>query len=548
MNVVLKASSLISCAASKMFSETDFSKNRAEIYCSYMLFGMLTVLLAYFYTVTVWLHHLDTVFLTESLASIKSKGLPLTSAGQSFGVALQTFTLEAKDLCSALLQPLEGEGNVLFGHAYLVLYPLAVFTIIFPADVVLSIATALAFISIVALTFVFLRRRQIPFLPAGVFCALLILHPAFSHSALGNFYADRFFVPLALAYLITFHKIAFSAQAVTKGALSALLALGIASASTTERGAMMIMAFNISALVFFWNEIKTRKIMMTLSVFTIVLLLYVITYSWLIRAESAVGSYGSLLNQIPTFLNRLDNPGHAAGTLEFMKVNVLFFGILSVFNWRYAVIALIAMLPNILTTVGGAEKNGWATHYHTMYFPFLIFAAMAGFEACYRRISRYRYRAVLTVSVAALAVVISDTSPAYGKEAGVVTRLYNFYTYDERSWERAAVDGARRLNERVPPQTTVTTVDYAMPALYRNRIVYLYPVGIDAADYAFLRRSQGVRGEVLYEGAVSYVGQGQAADECLTERLRRGGFNVDSPEMFGDMALLKRVRRSDSLR
>jgi hypothetical protein len=53
---------------------------------------------------------------------------------------------------------------------------------------------------------------------------------------------------------------------------------------------------------------------------------------------------------------------------------------------RLALIAFGAMLPNILDNIAGAEKTGWSTHYHSVYFPFLVAAALIGFANLWKRV------------------------------------------------------------------------------------------------------------------------------------------------------------------
>ena len=52
---------------------------------------------------------------------------------------------------------------------------------------------------------------------------------------------------------------------------------------------------------------------------------------------------------------------------------------LSFFNFKLLVIAIGSMAPNLLFSVGGAEKIGFSTHYHTYYIPFVICATVISF-------------------------------------------------------------------------------------------------------------------------------------------------------------------------
>jgi hypothetical protein len=62
----------------------------------------------------------------------------------------------------------------------------------------------------------------------------------------------------------------------------------------------------------------------------------------------------------------------------FFLIN-FFFLFLSIFNIRFFLIALSSLLPNLFISIGGAEKTGLTTHYHSFYIPFLISGAVFGF-------------------------------------------------------------------------------------------------------------------------------------------------------------------------
>src|SRR5207302_1111825 len=95
--------------------------------------------------------------------------------------------------------------------------------------------------------------------------------------------------------------------------------------------------------------------------------------------------------------NILHNAHYRELLIKFSIINVLFFGIFCAFEWRLALIAAAAMLPNVIGSIGGAEKVGWTTHYHSVYLPFLVAAALFGFGSLWNRFrnSRRRYAIVL---------------------------------------------------------------------------------------------------------------------------------------------------------
>ncbi len=83
-----------------------------------------------------------------------------------------------------------------------------------------------------------------------------------------------------------------------------------------------------------------------------------------------------------------------------------------------------------------------------------------------------------------------------------------------------------------------------MPALYRDRTIYYYPIGIDVADYVVLTRANQVDGSFYYTGAASYLpGETQKVDFCLNDRLKKAGYNLEKPRfLLGSMAVLERKK------
>jgi hypothetical protein len=97
----------------------------------------------------------------------------------------------------------------------------------------------------------------------------------------------------------------------------------------------------------------------------------------------------------------------------------------------------------------------------------------------------------------------------------------------------------------VPTGAKVTTSEQFVPTLYRGRTIYFYPMGTDTADYAVLTKVSQPDGAFHYVGSISYIpGEMKKIDICLTERLRKVGYNVDQPKLLvGSMVVLERNKK-----
>jgi hypothetical protein len=521
------------------FQNCLFLVSKSERVNVFLVFVIFASALSNFQLVTVWSHYFDTTFMMQVLSSIKETYVPTTSL--NFQEAHSTFTLNVDDLCKADLIPSGRINNILTVHAYFILYPLALLTWFFPAYAVLAAVNGVSFIAIIYIIYWVIRKQNIPVVGSIVFCALVVAHPAWSHAAMGQFYSDRFFMPLGLLYAVLLYD-ALGRHNIRGSNLLFILAVGLLAASTTERAAVMIAMFNMALLVLFKSSITDIKTRIVLVTFTIGLILYVFLYLKFLQVNyGGTASLIEFIQGISGFFSRIQNPVHAGKMQEFLVINVLLFGVFSIFNWRLGLIAFAVLLPNLLLTIGGAEKNGWSTHYHSMYFPFLVFSAAMGFSRLWHLLSAAKYRLVLIGLLVTLIPVISSFSLGYRGQQGTAIRLYNFYVDGSKSYEKQGLIQIHKIAAAIPEGVKVTTSESFMPILYNNRTIYYYPMGIDTADYAVLRKVNKSDGTFYYSGAISYVGEEFEKNMCLNQRLKGSGFNLDKPKLLiGDMAVFER--------
>ena len=521
------------------FQNCMFLVSKGERVNVFLVFVIFATALSNFQLVTVWFHYFDTTFLTQVLSSIKETGVPTTPL--NFSEAHSTFTLNVDDLCKADLIPDGRSNNILTVHAYFILYPLALLTWFFPAYAVLAVVNGVSFIAIIYIIYWAIRKQNIPVVGSVVFCALVVAHPAWSNASMGQFYSDRFFMPLGLLYAVLLYD-ALGRHNIRGSNLLFVLAVGLLAASTTERAAIMIAMFTMALLVLFKSSIKDIKTRIVLVTFSIGLILCVFLYIKFMQVNyGGTVSLSEFIQRIPSFFNRIQNPAYAAKVKEFLVINILFFGVFSIFNWRLGLIAFAVLLPNLVSTIGGAEKTGWSTHYHSMYFPFLVFSAAMGFSRLWHLLSTAKYRLVLIGLLVALIPVISSFSLGYRGQQGAVMRLYNFYVDGSKSYEKQSLIQMQKIAAAIPEGVKVTTSESFMPILYNNRTIYYYPMGIETADYAVLRKVSKSDGTFYYSGAISYVGGEFEKNMCLNQRLKGSGFNLDKPKLLiGDMAVFER--------
>jgi hypothetical protein len=511
---------------------------------------LASVLLAVFYERTTPLRHMDSVFLFESSLNVLESGHPTSSTWESYVPEVYaTFTLPADEVCSLELRKEPAGGyNILDNHAYMAIYPISVLTAVAGPEGTFAILNALAHVLLVVIPCVFLVRQGAGVLAAAAFALLVAVYPVWSYSATGDYYLDRLYMPFALLSLFTMHLMIMNQERLRDARwLGAWVAATVAAALFTERAALMMIGVIGFFLIFFPAVRRSATALATMLTLGLVLATYLL---WYFTAVQSPDTSISLLGSINTVIlaERLQSPEMIA----FISVNLLFMGLLVVLaGFRYTLLVLCVMLPNILITVGGAELNGWTTHYHAMYLPFTVFAAAIGFLRLTRGDRPRVLRAAVAAGVVAYALLLGGSMDPYtgGRDSqfsaslrnGIVYRVWKHYT-DQADWYTNLAHVARSLDAIVPQGAQISAVEGAMPALYRGRSISMYPMNMDTADYLVVPGIASEGRVVSLSGAISYLGPevAKSLNECLLERATAQGFQLWRELGAGDLIVLRR--------
>jgi hypothetical protein len=507
------------------------------------LFTLLTVMLTALKLVNPSDQRGDTAFYEQTTENIAHRGVAV-SALQADILAFfdaHLTTLPADKVATApLAPPAAPEINVLRWHEYLILYPAALLVELFPSDVVLFALDVLSFTGLLVLAYFILRRKGLPIAGAALFCLLVVSHPAWSDSLLsGQFYPDRVFVlaGFVLMYLAT----------ALRAPWSLLVATGVVAASVNERGGITGGLFLLAFVALYWRELpkpaRTLRLCLGIAMLaygTIIIKLVITNFYYsTFLPQNLSGVLASFL--IPNFEHNF---------WIYVLVNSALL-LLAMFEWRAAAIALLLMMPNLLGNIGGAEKVGWTTHYHTYYLPGLIWAAMLGYTNLYRIVSASRRRTLALYGLAvALALFMSSINPYTGQlavgniSANFLMKFWNASTFWFTPGRMVPNPLSDEFNRAVPPGSVVSAPEIAMPYLFRNRTVRYYPIDIDHADYAVLSAVRGKGTAVTYGGAISYLGpdEQKKVDAVLVARMRKDGYDFDHPTFIPEIgaAVVKR--------
>jgi hypothetical protein len=507
---------------------------RSELRIFLLLSVIAVFFLTKFYYETTAIRHLDTVFLLESVDNLINGNGPVSSSVASWPSILPLLSSPPDVVCNKTYEFSDSiYFDLLTSHAYFILYPIAIFGWIFGSELIFALLNALSHFVLLVLPYFFLRRIGVGIVSSIAFLTCILLYPGWFASAQGDYYLDRFFMPLMLALLYEIYCNVCAKEISTKSSvrLYTIIPLAIVSASISERGAIMVIGSLAFFVVLFPPIRNNNKILPML--IGILLFLPCCLYFYYIYFHIGISGGSGLVLTPGQWLDRIQDKR----MIPFFITNIVFLGWMVLFSgWRLILLVLGSMLPNFIVTIGGAELNGWYTHYHAMYIPFLIFGASVGYSKILEHLKKFRYSGVFPVFVATMAFTLyhglglfaAPFNINWGWEynKSLHDTVFRFFAAPDRSGERVAVEKLKGLSAYIPLGSKISAVEGVMPVLYRGRKLGLYPYGIDGADYIVI--SGSVKNGELEQvtGAINHNGQIEQAqlNSCLHERIKSMGF------------------------
>jgi len=480
--------------------------------------------------VNYYVSQLDAAMMVGNIEATYSEGRPVSQINASVLKALATVIVqEAEEVCAQPLREDVVERVEMLGrHGYFVLYALAPLNAFVSASVIASAFQALAFVGLLFAIYLFLRKEQLAIPATLLFVSFVAAHPAWSLSAFGQFYPDRFFILAGFVYAVLLHRRLSGKQV----PFWMLLLTALVASSLVERAAIMIGISTLGMLLLHrdWRGWSRKDI--PLAGIATVTLLYALLYMKLVQHNADYASFSS--QALSFFSNIQNNEPFRLGLRKYLWVNLPYL-ILALFEWRMALLALGMMLPNMIGSIGGAEKIGWSTHYHALYFPFVVAAASMGFMRLCRIINGGWQRKALFSGVAVLALYVAAISPY------VISPMWGAKSDNIKSnalFKAPAIvagvgddlgvnihaDFNKAAAEVIPANVSVSTYEGMMPALLGNgRVLYYYPLGIGNADYLIVSFVRDDNEVLKLFGAVSYLGSQnrEAMDACLSQRIAK---------------------------
>lgn len=424
----------------------------------------------------------DTAGFIDLIRAVAQNGTMVSPIFSSVYSVIPFLTASSNIYCVSDLLSVNQTSNFLQWHPYLITYALAL-PVKYFGVAPLTIAALINAVNIacsLALIYCFLRGRGLVVWECLSFIFAVVVSQYWVGAIAGQFYFDRLFLlPGLVLVLYCYQKLDGNYRVWLSVCFFAMLS----SVLISERTALMACVLSLGYwLLLVENRLKERGL--AIFIFSIVGLVYFIIYMKFFQNS--------------LYYNRLDWKGVLHNiTIALSPDGVLYgptlkwIGIVSPMvilsfakNWRYGLLTISALAPNLLVTVGGAEKTGFATHYHAGYIPFLVGFAAIGYASLANKVRAHslpghfwkKFSKSIFISIA---VVVSGLAVSQIKETREM--------YGTIAWLNSGFDSmVQKRNESMkfvgslPTDATISSPEWIMPALAAagiSKVDYM-PIGI----------------------------------------------------------------------
>jgi hypothetical protein len=427
-------------------------------------------------------------------------------------------------------------------HLYSILYPISLLLYFFDTPYAAHGLNIFSFLFFLFLSYKISRKIKIPLFISIVTVIAISLHPAWSWSIIGQPYVDRLFLPVGL--------LLFYYADDREKPLGAILAVLVMAGLIVEKTILYSGGFLIVYSILYYKDYADKRDfivrlvigVVTLIVFFIVVRFYVDNPYW--KGTNMPYSPSAIID---TLNGILSNERSLNGVKSLLLVNVPLLLPALIFKPRLFLIAVIMMIPNFIGTIGGAEKTGFSSHYHSLYFPFVVYAFIQGVGGLFQRLSTsFLMAGIFLGYMVATAVFYLSLGFADNQEIKLTKTIsHNFYgayfytsSKDLTTYKRIS----QLIGSNIPLNARLSITEPALPYLYQYKNLSFFPYDFEKSDFLIITYEKDA-GQIHYRGYIGYWGaqHSRVVNDCLESRIKSAGYNIDAPIILSPtLAILKR--------
>jgi|688.fasta_scaffold28689_5 hypothetical protein len=472
--------------------------------------------------------HLDTAGMLD-LVSPSRLSSPLQSdyLAAAYGGVLPLIGASDENVCEVILTNTDESSNIFEYHPYLISYLLAALNWVFPFGDAVFLALLMVTSLFSGLFFLYRASQDLKlnlFLRL-FFLSLVLVYPVFNKSFLGQPFFDHLMFGLSIPLMFLVRQKVRKPESYTVPIVSLTVLLAMVS----ERGAALacLISFVYFLLLHGRKCVQSRQNIAILSAGATSGIWFLI---WL-KFFQGYSAYGQI--SIESFKSRLLSFGHepAHGQLTVFFVTSLVFFLLVLASGRLAAIAVISLLPNILLSIGGAELTGFLTHYHQIYLPVVLFAALTGFDRVITSLEKIpklgkRFLSLIQFTLCILLMCIGISSWNYAVGSGGVFSVLDgpkqLLWPSSSSIQKIETEQARNFRELIAVaeigNQTVTTPEEVAPELQLSGVkdIEYWPLGMGKSEIVLAPFLAGV--PIVFPFG-DFYGTGETLSICVQQIL-----------------------------
>lgn len=471
----------------------------------------------------------DNAFLAELVDNVGSFKGPLTMIAQSTAVSFTTWYSDAKEVCEKKYpMPTEPMNYFKRVHPYFILYLLAPLKIFFGSVNLLVLLMTVSFFGLFVFFIHKINQSQISLFAGLLLMHMLMSHPAWIGGLEGQAYVDRLYV---LFGGLMFWLALEAKDKINKFFWVLLILIALVNDRTGLQAALALGAYGV--LYYRKNPTNSNKYLICaagLSLFSFFLIFrYVSGYATTESTSTEFFSEDTIWRII------------SLQTLTLLIYAFVLLGPWTAKHYRLVLVSLAAMLPNIFLSVGGAEKTGWVTHYHSGYLPILLAISVYAFVKEYKDASVLKKRIYLTYILFATLIFMSfprdlkvSRDWQLSKSHSSLFKIYQL-TMAKPEYERYV---EQEISKIIKPNSNIASSEIQFKYFWNIANVFYFPAGLDEVDYVLLRQKAEFEFPDVAPSATSLENQ-KELNRCMWDRLQKN-FSKNYPIPGTDLILLGR--------
>lgn len=193
---------------------------------------------------------------------------------------------------------------------------------------------------------------------------------------------------------------------------------------------------------------------------------------------------------------------------------------------EFIVPALVSILPNLLISGGGVEKDQFWTQYHSNYFPYLIIFSIFSILSFMKSKKSNLVLFAVTLSIGINLIHPVDEGQGIKKLSSNIRGIQNslgLTNKDDLNYLRQIANERDKIVADIKPGSLISAAPWIMPSLVANGNIFInqYPRGIKDAEYAFAEYDFNKQKYVVhpwYYNEITTLAIGKCVAEAINRR------------------------------